>query len=72
MMDPASPLSILLAVVIGGLLLVWFQFYVKPARTRSSRTGARPPKGTSGWPLLGETMAFAHDPAHYSSSRLKK
>lgn len=71
MMDPVLVLSIALASVVGGVLLLLFQHW-SPSWSASTKSGAQLPKGSFGWPIIGESIAFATNPALYASSHVDR
>ncbi|CAM6129500.1 unnamed protein product [Calypogeia fissa] len=74
LMGDSTPLSIVLAVVLGGVMLLSMkQLWSLYSASRASKVdGARLPKGSFGWPIIGESFAFASNPKAYAQSRVKK
>ncbi|CAM6126861.1 unnamed protein product [Calypogeia fissa] len=67
--DPASTSSILLGVVLCGVFTLLVLHY---SSLRNSKSGARIPKGSFGWPVIGETLALTRDPLAFALSHRKR
>ncbi|BFI40593.1 protein MpCYP707D1 [Marchantia polymorpha subsp. ruderalis] len=63
--------SILLSLLLGAVLLLSLSVFVH--RQKSIFGDPRIPKGSDGWPLVGETLAFGNvDPMKFALPRIKK
>ncbi|KAL2613951.1 hypothetical protein R1flu_025643 [Riccia fluitans] len=63
--------SLLPAFLLGGILVVLFLHFVQ--RQKTIYQDPRIPKGSKGWPLIGETLAFGNaDPMKYALTRARK
>lgn len=71
MAEPVSALEVVLGVVLGGLVLLLVRHYSTGWRG-ATKSGARLPKGSFGWPIIGETLHFARDPLDYVQSHVKR
>ncbi|CAM6100995.1 unnamed protein product [Calypogeia fissa] len=81
--DPAvCMLSMPIAVVLGAVLLLWVLRVFTRSKSRSRNRGSaagskklicpRLPKGSFGWPILGETLEFARSPENFAASHHKR
>ncbi|CAM6126888.1 unnamed protein product [Calypogeia fissa] len=71
MADPALTLPILLGVVLCGLCTIVALHY-SSYWLRDPKSGARLPKGTFGWPIIGETFTVTRDPLGFARSHQQR
>ncbi|CAM6126855.1 unnamed protein product [Calypogeia fissa] len=71
MTDPAATLSILLGVVLCGVFTL-FVLHFSSYWLTPSKPGARLPKGSFGWPIIGESLALIRDPLEFAVSHRKR
>lgn len=70
-MESVSIVGVVLAVALGGGVMLLWQ-HVSWGRRGTSKSGARLPKGSFGWPIFGESVAYIQGPFTYASSRVKR
>ncbi|CAM6093695.1 unnamed protein product [Calypogeia fissa] len=72
MEDPAAAaISILSGVVVCGVFALMALHY-SSTWLSFSKSGARLPKGTFSWPIIGETVALTRDPLGFAISHQKR
>lgn len=66
--------SVVAAVVLGGALLLLLSWAaLNRVRQQQTARNAKIPRGSNGWPLIGETLDFANaDPLAFVGPRVKK
>ncbi|KAL3678928.1 hypothetical protein R1sor_021884 [Riccia sorocarpa] len=69
----ADAAILLPSFLIGGTALLLFLYITQRQRRKSIHQDPRIPKGSEGWPLIGETFAFGNaDPMRFALTRAKK